>query len=117
MGTDNKDVLNRLQQAREPKYKKPYEGPAKATEKRKVVNRIYDKVAKAYKKSHPDCEANLEGCTKETTDIHHQAGKSSEDLLINADYFLGVCRKCHQWIEAHPVEALAKGLSVPRLAK
>lgn len=89
----------------------------KVSEKRAVVNKEYEKVKKEYKKEHPKCEANLEGCTKETTDIHHQAGKSNAALLINPDYFLAVCRSCHSWIEIHPHESLAMGLSVPRLSK
>jgi len=87
------------------------------SEKRAVANKEYEKVKKQYKKDHPRCEANLEGCTKKTTDIHHQAGKSNAALLVNTDYFLGCCRNCHTWIETHPHESLALGLSVPRLHK
>ena len=117
MGTVDQSVLDRLRRAREAKIKKPSESPAKVNEKRAVVNKEYEKVKKVYKLAHPHCEANLEGCTKEATDIHHQAGKSSNELLCNPDYFLSVCRNCHRWIEENPAAAIAQGLSVPRLSK
>lgn len=109
--------LKEVQEMKANFTRKPKGVIPQVSEKRKEVNKVYDKVAKQYKKEHPKCEADLEGCTKKTTDIHHQAGRSNAALLINTNYFLACCRSCHSWIEIHPHEALAMGLSVPRLFK
>lgn len=109
--------IEQIRQLKENFTRKPKGVIPQVSEKRVMANKEYDRVAKQYKKEHPKCEANLKDCTKKTTDIHHQAGKSNAALLINPDYFLGCCRKCHQWIEMHPHESVALGLSVPRLNK
>lgn len=69
---------------------------------------------KAFLKTKPKCEANLLGCTKEATDIHHKAGRNGFMLQYTA-YFLACCRHCHNWIETHPAHAKAMGLSLPRV--
>ena len=117
MAITDQNILDRLHKAREAKIKKPSDPPAKVNEKRAVVNKVYEKARKLYLSTHFVCEAHLENCTKEATEIHHQAGKASEELLVNPDYFLAVCRRCHREIEENPAQAIASGLSVPRLSK
>jgi len=76
--------------------------------------KIYAPAKKSYLKAHPICEANLENCTKVSTDIHHKAGRIGK-LLYATAYFLCVCRNCHRFIEENPIFAKEKGLSVSRL--
>ena len=78
--------------------------------------RIYKKVREIYLNNNPNCEAKLQGCSYEATEIHHKAGKTG-DLLFNTKYFLAVCRTCHNWIEGNPKEAKQMNLSVDRLDK
>jgi hypothetical protein len=55
------------------------------------------------------CQANISGlCTSQSTDIHHIKGRSNE-LLLEVNEWMSVCRACHQWIEMHPKEATELG--------
>jgi hypothetical protein len=90
---------------------------AEKSERRKVIDRQYKKIADQFKKDHPRCEASLEGCTHTTTQIHHMKGRCTDEDYLNPDYFLAVCFNCHRIIEENPVWAIAEGLSLSRLAK
>jgi len=75
----------------------------------------YSKEAKAFKEEHPFCQACLPGiCTGKTHDVHHKAGRVA-DLLLDQEYWLAVCRQCHEWIETHPIEARDLGYSVSKI--
>lgn len=84
----------------------------------KLLNnlKIYKVVRPEYLSAHPVCQAKIDGCTGESTQIHHKAGRIG-DLLINKKYFLAVCFSCHQYIENHPEEAKQKGWSISRFIK
>lgn len=85
-------------------------------DKRKVENRVYLTLRKIYLESHPFCKAQLQGCTLQSTEIHHRAGKIGE-LLTDIRNFVPICRNCHSWTEQHPAEAKALKLSTNRLDK
>lgn len=76
----------------------------------------YNREARKFKEAQPLCHARLPGCTYDTTDVHHMAGKIGAALLEVKDW-LPVCRSCHQWIELNPKEAKEKGFSKSRLNK
>lgn len=78
--------------------------------------RIYKKVREIYLNDNPNCEAKLQGCSYEATEIHHKKGRVG-NLLQDDFYFLAVCRCCHVWIEENPVKAKELGLSLSRLEK
>lgn len=61
------------------------------------------------------CEIKLEGCTKEATECHHSAGKSSKLQYLNEDDFIPTCRNCHRYVEEHPAFAKENGFSKNRL--
>ena len=61
------------------------------------------------------CQARLEGCTINATDVHHKAGRSKNYLDVLT--WLAVCRTCHQWIELNAIAAKEMGLSTSRLQK
>lgn len=87
--------------------------------KSKVENKKYVEIAKAFKAMYPLCQAKIEGvCTVVTKDVHHKKGRIGKDesisRLINQDYFLAVCRECHQYIENNVSFSLKKGFTVSR---
>lgn len=62
--------------------------------KRSVLNKIYSEIRISFLKEHTTCGANLEGCTRKSTEIHHKAGRQFL-FLICSKFFLPVCRSCH----------------------
>jgi len=89
----------------------------KVSEKQGDRLQIYNTRVKEWKVENPKCKANInEFCTKETEDNHHMRGKISE-MLFNEEFWLPVCRSCHNYIGQHPLDALKRGLSFSRLAK
>lgn len=97
------------------KAKKVPDPIKQASDKQSVLNRAYSTIAKAYKSTHPICQAALIGCTKITEDVHHMGGRGVN--LLNEDKFLAVCRHCHTILEENPTMAKALGLSISRLSK
>lgn len=90
---------------------------------RKPIKKISDKLKKAlvvynlkrkiYLMEHPVCEANLVGCSKQATTIHHMKGRG---VLLNAvEFWMGACMNCHRIIEQEPEMAKQCGFSVSRL--
>jgi hypothetical protein len=90
----------------------------KVSEKKKKADKEYSKVRKQYLAANPFCEAKIaDVCTKAASEIHHQIGKASEEDYLNPDYFLAVCRGCHDVIEKSPAFARQQGFSLSRHAK
>lgn len=91
-----------------PKEVKPI---AKEAKRRAAQNREYrTKTMPQYKKDNPICER----CRcRDTTDVHHKKGRI-EKLLNDTDYFIALCRPCHNWAEANGEAAKAEGISVLR---
>ncbi len=111
------------------------EGLKQYQQKEKKVNKIkqvstkqqsklkeYSKVRKVEIKN--ICEARLNCCTGQATDIHHKMGKVgyADDyarekgitLLVDARFFLSVCRSCHSFIEVNPEFAYKNKFSLKR---
>jgi hypothetical protein len=76
------------------KYKKKIKS---ANKKRAKQNRAYTKVKKKFLVDHPHCQAQLEGCTGQSTDLHHIGGRTGDNLL-KVDDFAALCRNCHDII-------------------
>jgi hypothetical protein len=89
------------------------------SDKQKDLDKKFAKAKREYLKEHPFCETKgkIEGCTKVSIDVHHMAGKATEELLLDKSLFLGVCRHCHTVIEKNPAFARQNGFSVSRLTK
>ncbi len=78
---------------------------ASRSPKRKKQETQYNKEAKQFKVAHPHCQSSIPGvCTGLTIDVHHKGGREN-DLLLYQPWWLATCRKCHEWIHAHPIEA------------
>jgi hypothetical protein len=96
---------------------KPVPEINKVSEKKKEMDKQYKKIRAAFLKSHPFCEANIEGCGKVAVEIHHKRGRIGEDDYLNDKYFLAVCRPCHHLLELNPAWAKQNGFSLSRLSK
>lgn len=81
---------------------------------------IYRPIASMFKELNPLCHAckiikldAMAGSTGFvplfTQDVHHNRGRSGL-LLFDTRHWLAVCRQCHDWIGAHPDEAMKLGL-------
>lgn len=86
----------------------------KVSDSRKEDEKKYKKVRKQYLKDFPECEANLPGCKKKSSEIHHKRGRIG-GLLYDVRYFLACCNSCHRLIEANSLYARKAGLSLSRL--
>lgn len=84
----------------------------KVSNKRKVENKEYTKLRKAFLESSIYCQ--VKGCKKLATEVHHKKGRIGK-LLTDISYFLGVCRECHNKIELEPLWAKENGYSLNRL--
>lgn len=86
------------------------------SKKRREILDEYSKKRKAYLALNLLCEAKLPGCTGNSTEIHHKAGKIGENHNKISN-FLAVCRSCHNIIEMNPNMAKELGFSQSRLKK
>lgn len=85
---------------------------AKVAPKRKEENKEYEKAKKEYLAKNVGCEAQVAtDCTGLSNDIHHRRGRNAKDDRINPLHFVAVCRKCHLYLHAHPIQAKELGLS------
>lgn len=92
------------------------EPPKKAAPISKKMRETMDEYTKkrvAFLALNPRCQADLVGCTKTATDVHHKAGRGANHNNINT--WFAVCRSCHKWIEENPIEAKELGFSESRL--
>ena len=52
--------------------------------------------------------AMLKGKTVRTTEVHHVQGRENE-MLLDQEFWLAVCREAHEWIHANPEIAREQG--------
>lgn len=83
----------------------------KVTAKRAAQNVEYLKLRKEYLALYPVCE--VPECNIKAVDIHHQKGKEN-DLLLDTNYFMSVCRGHHIQFTEHSKDAIEKGYSFLR---
>lgn len=77
---------------------------------------LYKPIRLQFLFNHPVCQANLPGCTKESTQVHHKVGRQGA-LLLDTTHFLAVCYNCHRKIEDAPEMAKELGFSGDRTGK
>ena len=67
----------------------------KAFSKKRIVElKTYSQLRKEHLTKHKFCRANLQGCTKKATQVHHLSGRGSN--LNREETFMSVCFNCHQ---------------------
>lgn len=87
---------------------------AKASEGRAKENKEYMVLRKVYLENNPWCQANIAGCTREATTVHHQTGRIGK-RLIDVSTFVGLCGNCHNFCEHNSEWAKENGYSLNRL--
>ncbi len=93
-----------------PAYIAPY------SKNRSKVNRIYDKLAAAFKLERPYCELRIEGvCTGTTEGVHHKRGRGR--WLLAVFTWLGACNACNGWCDRNHAKAQELGFLEDRLKK
>ena len=66
----------------------------------------------------PNCQAQLEGCTGKSVNVHERLNRSQGGTITGEDPngYLGLCRRCHDHITQNPKMAYELGFSVHRWA-
>jgi hypothetical protein len=74
--------------------------------------KVYSGLRLEYLKEKSSCEAQLDGCTKVATEIHHKAGRGKN--LNETSTWMSICRWCHDQIHTQMsiTEAVRKGLRI-----
>lgn len=102
---------------RTPIKKKQYSIKKRSNKRAKQENK-YNYEARKFKQANQRCKAGIvlgnRSCSGSTTDVHHMAGRENE-LLLKKEYWLPVCRNCHEWITRNSKQAIELGLSISRL--
>lgn len=76
---------------------------------------VYVAIRGVFMESHPFCQVHLKihGTRRPMNvpaqDVHHKRGRIGL-YLFDVRYWVAVCRKCHDFIHAHPKEAARLGL-------
>lgn len=83
----------------------------KVSAKRAVQNQQYAKLRKEYLELYPVCE--VVECHNKSVEIHHMNQRENERLL-DVNYFLAVCRPCHEKITRDSAWAIANGYTYER---
>lgn len=65
----------------------------KVSPKMAKKNMEYADLRKSFLKMHKFCGAKLLGCTKQSQDVHHTAGRGEN--YLNIQTWMAVCRHCH----------------------
>ena len=85
-------------------------------QKSKKMQRIdakYSQLRRVFLTDYPMCQAALPDCTQRSTDVHHKKGRGIYHNDVST--WLSVCRNCHNWIEANPIDAEELGFSIKRI--
>ncbi len=94
---------------------KPKKWIAPISEKHALELKDYRVIRDAYMAAHLNCEAQFEGCTGLSQDLHHSKGRGK--YLCDVNYFKALCRACHTRCELEPDMAREKGFIVNRFVK
>ena len=70
---------------------------------------MYVGLRKVFLVNNPRCEI----CGVPSSEVHHKRGRFG-DRLNDDNFFMSVCRSCHNWIHRNPLEAYAKEYLVTR---
>lgn len=71
------------------------------SDKRKSEGVEYKKLRLQYLSEHPKCEINFDGCTDNSSDIHHRfSGKDRSKFFLDTTTWMASCRSCHNKIHS-----------------
>jgi hypothetical protein len=83
------------------------------SDKMSALDQTYMVLRRKFLETNPGCQAKLNDCSLQATDVHHKKGRG--EYYLDKSTWLAVCRSCHSWIELHPIEAKQLGFSNNRL--
>lgn len=86
----------------------------KQSDKRKKEGKEYSKLRAEFFTSNPLCQADLMGCTRQATEIHHKARRGV--FYLDHTTFMACCSTCHEWIERNGEESKRMGFILDREA-
>lgn len=89
----------------------------KVSEKHGQTLKEYSPKRKIFLKERPLCELKLEGCTYNSTCIHHKKGKHSKELYLDEKYWMASCITCNRVVEEIGGKAYELGLKIKHNAK
>lgn len=93
------DCHNRLKMAKKPKETKPRIPIKPVSDKRGKLDRAYSTMAQQFKNTHPDCMAQLPGCSHVTHHVHHlYSGASRSKYYLDSTTWITCCNHCHHMI-------------------
>lgn len=91
-----------------------YKPIAHYSENTEVELAIYRVLSRNYLLDNSICQCGrCEGLP--AVEVHHKKGRGK--YLNVVEFFLAVARVCHDWIHAHPKEAMKLGLLISKLSK
>lgn len=67
---------------------------------------------KEFLKENPYCQLKLDGCTKESTCVHHKKGKHSRKLYLDEEFWMASCINCNRVVEEIGGKAYELGLKI-----
>ena len=82
-------------------------------DKKAPLDALYSIMRKDFLSLHSGCQARLQDCTLQSTDVHHKKGRG--EFYLDKTTWLSVCRSCHTWIELNPKKAKELNFSTNRL--
>ncbi len=92
---------------------KPVKEISKESVKMKGVKAELKKLYPIFLQKHKKCQLKMEGCTKESTVVHHTEGRGPAEVL-NQKTWKASCVGCNLQVEIKHAEAESKGLKVSR---
>lgn len=82
--------------------------------KRKAELKEYSKLRSVFLSKRKFCEAQLGGCMRIATEVHHKQGRENK-MLIDEGKWMAVCRSCHNEIENGGEWVYEKGFKISRI--
>lgn len=83
--------------------------PRAISKKRSRESRVYARLKAQFMAEHPRCVVHPD---RPSVDVHHTFGRAGANLL-DVRTWLPVSREAHDYINAHPQKARARGLLCP----
>lgn len=117
IATKMSDYLKYRQQLKLEGKKEEKKAPNKirqVSKKREKINREYAAVSHPIWKDQA-CAIKAPGCWGRAQGIHHKAGKSSKESLLDEKNMIAACNHCNSYVESHDAWARERGFKVSRI--
>lgn len=82
------------------------------SDRRQMALREYAKIKRIWLKDPKNKTCRFPTCRRKTQDVHHTRGRVGS-LLIDAKFWVPLCREHHNWVQMQPARAREVGLLCP----